>query len=484
MLGGMKSVGIVGGGITGLVAAWHLATHEPGLEITLLEASRRIGGKLRQEEIGGHRVDVGAESALWRRPEVADLLAELGVESTHPQRFPAMLWSRGALEFLPAGTLMGIPSDPAAARGLLDPAEIARAADAAPVTLAAGGDITVGEAVEQSLGAAVVDRMVEPLLGGVYAGHARELSAQACVPALHAALLAGTPLMRAAAASSAVSSNDTREVFGAPMGGMGSLPVVLHEALGARNVAVVTGADVVEMRRSLGHRGTWHVEVDLDGLREPREFDALVLTTPAPVTARLLAQAAPDAARELGGIDYASMAIVTFAFPAEVGRHLPEGTGFLVPPVDGRSIKAATFSSVKWPWLARSAPATTYVRVSLGRHREAAVLDLDDDAIVAAGLADLEAALGRVLPAPVDTHVQRWRDALPQYALGHRDRIARTEAALASVPGLHLAGAALRGVGIPACVASARGAADALLRELGASAPSAPRSGSTEGEGR
>ena len=146
MLDHMK-VGIIGGGISGLVAAWHVSTTHPDTQVTVFDADERVGGKLRQEVIAGHAVDVGAESALWRRPEVVALLAELGVDSVHPQRFPAMLWSRGSLEALPAGTLMGIPSDPHAAAGLLDDAEVARAADERAVSLTlddAEADISVG----------------------------------------------------------------------------------------------------------------------------------------------------------------------------------------------------------------------------------------------------------------------------------------------------------------------------------------------------
>lgn len=477
------SIAVVGGGISGLVTAWHLVTHLEGDErptITVYEAGDRVGGKLRQETIGGHRVDVGAESALWRRPEVVDLLTELGVDAVHPQRFPAMLWSRGRLEALPGGTLMGIPSDPRAAAGLLDDAEIARALDERPVSLhpdgtdlddanpdSPNGDITVGDAVEQALGSAVVDRMVEPLLGGVYAGHARQLSAHACVPALYAALRAGTSLTKAAAAaSSAVSSTDTRQVFGAPAGGMGSLPQRLAQALRERGVDIVTGAEVTRLQRSLAHRGSWQLDVEIDGLNEPRQADAVVLAAPAPVTAALLGDLTPAASQALAGIEYASMALVTYAFPAELTDRLPQGTGFLVPPIDGRTIKASTFSSVKWPWLAEAAPDVTYVRVSLGRHGESAVLERSDDDLARAGLADLEAALGIRLPTPLDTHVQRWDAGLPQYALGHLDRVAGIEDDVAELPGVEIVGAALGGVGIPACVATARGAADRLVAYL------------------
>lgn len=468
----MQSVVIVGGGISGLVSAWHLIQAQSDLHITIAEAGDRVGGKLRQETIAGHHVDVGAESSLWRRPEVVDLLAELNVEAVHPARFPALLWSRGKLEKLPAGTLMGIPSQPDAARGLLTDDEIARAHAEQTVRIdakIADGDITVGDAVEQALGAAVVDRMVEPLLGGVYAGHARQLSAKACVPALYNALSSGTPLTKAAAASaSAVSSTDTRQVFGAPQDGMGSLPEKLRAALEARGVTILTHARVTELRRSLGHRGTWHLEIYADGLPEPHEADAVVLAVPGQSAAELLQQLAPQAADELRSVEYASMALATYAFDANELPQLPEGTGFLVPPVDGRTIKASTFSSVKWPWLADTAPTVRYIRVSFGRHNETDVLTRPDAELIALGLADLEAALGVSLPKPVDAHVQRWENGLPQYSLGHVERMDGVRTALAELPGLVVAGAQYGGVGIPACVATARAAAQQLLDEAAA----------------
>lgn len=162
------------------------------------------------------------------------------------------------------------------------------------------------------------------------------------------------------------------------------------------------------------------------------------------------------------------MAIVTYAFPASVHASLPEGTGFLVPPVDGRTIKASTFSSVKWPWLAEAAPDVAYVRVSMGRHRDEAVLQRADDELVALGLTDLREATGLDLPAPLDAHVQRWANGLPQYALGHVERVRRIRDNLTRLPALDVAGAALDGVGIPACVATARAAADRVLDDLAA----------------
>jgi oxygen-dependent protoporphyrinogen oxidase len=190
------------------------------------------------------------------------------------------------------------------------------------------------------------------------------------------------------------------------------------------------------------------------------DCDAVVLAVPAYVARDLLTEHSPSAAAELGEIEYASMAITTFAFHRSALADVPLGSGFLVPPVDGRAIKAATFSSVKWPWLAHNAGDLVIMRTSLGRAGESEILERDDEELVKAALADLGDAVG-LSSTPVDRHVQRWTDALPQYAVGHLDRVGRIRAALPA--GLAVAGAAYDGVGIPACIASAGSAVSMLI---------------------
>ena len=189
-----QRVGIVGGGISGLAAAWHLVEADPTLQVVLLDGSDRPGGKLRGGLVAGVPTDLGAESVLARRPEALELARAVGLGDlvVHPAAGTASIWSRSALHPMPAGTLMGVPGTPAAALGVLDAEEIARAEserDRPHEPLEA--DVSVGEFVEQRMGTAVVDRLVEPLLGGVYAGHARRLSLQAAVPALWAAARSG-----------------------------------------------------------------------------------------------------------------------------------------------------------------------------------------------------------------------------------------------------------------------------------------------------
>lgn len=467
----MSSIAIVGGGITGLSAAWHLATRHPEHDVTLLESTDRLGGKLDSIEVAGHRIDGGAESVLARRPEGLELFAQIEAPVVHPQRLTASIWSRGELVAMPSGTLMGVPSVPSALHGLLDSAEVARAIAEQPVTLS-GNDIAVGELIERAYGPAVVDRLVEPLLGGVYAGHARELSARACVPALWEAARSGRSLTGTAArAAQAGAARADQPVFAAVLGGLGTLPERVAEAARRAGVTIRMSAVVAELR-SAGPGWRLRLTGPDTGAGTGNgvgstwlDADAVLLATPAAPTARLLTDLAPGQAETLRGIDYASMAIVSFAFPTSQAALFEGTTGFLVPPVDGAQIKASTFSSSKWPWLADAVPDLRFVRVSLGRYGEARVLQRTDQELIAIALADLRRAVGEI-PAPVDAVVRRWGGGLPQYAVGHVDRVAAIRTGVGDYPTLGLAGAAYDGVGIPACIASARQAAERLVTRL------------------
>jgi oxygen-dependent protoporphyrinogen oxidase len=236
------------------------------------------------------------------------------------------------------------------------------------------------------------------------------------------------------------------------------LPVAVA---GAAGVEVRTATTVVGLvRRVTG----WRVDL---GTSEALDVDGVVVAVPAAPAARLLRPVAPAAAAALGGVPYASVALVTYALCRRDLPRLPPGTGFLVPPVEGRLIKASTFSSAKWGWLAAAAPDLVFVRVSVGRYGEERDLQRDDADLAGAGLDELADALGwPAVPRPVDVRVDRWGGALPQYLVGHRSRVTRVRAAVAAQPGLAVCGAAYDGVGIPACVASGAQAAEDVLASL------------------
>ncbi|WP_370248842.1 NAD(P)/FAD-dependent oxidoreductase [Nocardioides sp.] len=436
---------VVGGGVAGLAAARELTA--AGDDVVVLEADAVAGGKLRTEAVADVVVDVGAEAVLARRPEGVALIDALGLPRVHPTAATSRVWTRGALRPLPR-TLMGAPLDTEslAASGILSAAGLARAS--APVLGMPAGidpedpdaDISVGHLVAHRFGDEVVDRLVEPLLGGVYAGQARAISTRAAVPQLWAGLPPAAPTL-------------TGPVFASVAGGMGRIPATL-----AAGLVVRTGVEVTALHR------------DDDGFvlatsAGTERADAVVLATPAGPSARLLAGLAPGAAAELGAVAAASVVVVTLAFrAADLPAGLDDASGLLCPPVDGHGIKASTFSFAKWDWVREAglaAGGVVHLRTSLGRAGEPGVLDRDDADLVALSLADLAAATG-LSARPVASHVQRWPDGLPQYAVGHRTRVARLRADVARVPGLAVCGAVYDGVGIAACLASASAAFSTL----------------------
>lgn len=441
---------VVGAGIAGLTAARALAG--AGHDVLVLEATDRPGGKLRAGEVAGVRVDVGAEAMLHRRPEGTTLAVALGLPITHPTAATSRVWTRDALRRLPR-TVMGAPLDldDLAATGILSADGLDRARH--QVVPHPDGDVSVGDLVAQRYGDEVVDRLVEPLLGGVYAGQARRISARSAAPQLLDLLARDEVTVPAPPA-------DAPPVFASVDGGMWRLPAALEADLHDRPSAEVRyDAPVTAVRRTpAGFVVTTPTGDEAAGL--------LVLATPAAPTARLLADLAPDAATDLEEIAYASVALVTFAFreddPGVVEALDTGASGFLVPPVDGRRVKASTFSFAKWDWVRTTGEGLLVLRTSLGRFGEADSLQVPDDALVRASLADLHSATG-LTAAPVDAVVQRWGGGLPQYWVGHADRVARIRAAVAEVPGLALCGAAYDGVGIPATIGSAQRAVAGLL---------------------
>jgi oxygen-dependent protoporphyrinogen oxidase len=489
----LPHVVIVGGGIAGLAAAFFLRD-EP-VRVTVLEGSPALGGKLSVSEVAGVPVDEGAEALLVTRPEGTGLIAEVGLAGNRvaPGTTSSAIWTLGALRPLPRRQFMGVPSDLAelAQSGVVSGPGAARASqdlELPPTTR--DGDVPVAAFVGARFGAEVVDRLVDPLLGGVYAGRSSDLSFDATMPALAAASrryrslaeAAGSllpPLSPVAAGEQDRAPVGTRSggsVFTTLSGGLGQLPAVLAKASGAeiRTAAMTRALSPAPGAPAAGPG--WRLTVGSAAAEELIDADAVILAVPSRPAARLLAgvPGASAAASALGEISYASMAIVTLAYPRSAfpgavrGAFAGSGlaalgwSGYLVPAVDGRAVKAVTFSSVKWPHLAEAtapgAEPLEIVRCSVGRIGEEALLQRADEELAALAAAELAAATG-VHGAPVAHRITRWGGALPQYTVGHLDRVARIRAAVATQPGLAVCGAAYEGVGIPACVATARTAA-------------------------
>ncbi|MFE3228484.1 protoporphyrinogen oxidase [Nocardia sp. NPDC059228] len=445
-------VAVVGGGISGLVAAYRLrkALGESA-ELILVERRDRVGGILRTVEIEGDPVDLGAEAFVGRRPEIPELMGELGIaeQLVHPAGKRPLVWSEGVGHRLPERTLMGIPAAPESVAGLVDAQTLATVAaePSRPLRWERGGDVSVGELVRDRFGEQVVRRSVDPLLGGVYAGLADSIGVRAALPTLAAALDRGAASLTRAV-SEALPPPSTTPVFGGIRDGYRAL---LDALRAAADVKAETGTAVTTLARTA--QG-WRLDPVGD-------VDAVILATPAPVTAELLREVAPEAAELAAGIDLASSAVVALALPPETA--LPDNSGILVATGEPLRAKAFTLSSRKWPHLA--ARDVALVRASFGRFGDPAPLSWSDDDLITAAVEDLTTVTATDI-RPLRAVVQRWPGGLPQYAPGHTTRIADLRSATADLPGLALAGAYLDGVGVPACAATGTRAAARIIAQL------------------
>jgi protoporphyrinogen/coproporphyrinogen III oxidase len=435
-------VAIVGGGLTGLVAAWHL---REDVEVVLCEASPRLGGQIRTIDLADGPLDVGADAFLTRQAAGPDLLTSLGFgaeDLIHPATGKVHLWLGDRLRRLPTGTVFGVPTDlrALAASGVLAPADLAFvASEPLRPRRSVPGDRSVADLVGERFGARVVERLVEPLLGGVYAGDARQLSAQATLPPVWTAAQEHRSLLRGLAAWRAATAADERPLFVTVRGGLRRVVERLASRLGSR---VRTASPV---RAIAGGPGGFTLQLD----SHTERADAVVLAVPAAVAAHLLAPGWPQAARELAGIRTASVAVVALAYDRHDAASLPwSGSGVLVPRGQGRLVKAVTVSTNKWPHLAGR--RRIVLRASVGRIDDDRACDLADDELRARVDAEVRAALS--LTGPAREHaVMRWPDALPQYAIGHHAKLDRIRHLVAQgPPGLHLGGASFDGVGLSA----------------------------------
>lgn len=450
----MPSGIVVGGGIAGLTAAWELA--RAGWDVTLLEAADRLGGKIRTEAFAGVDLDLGPDAFLARRPEASDLCAELGLagELVAPATTAASIWTRGRLRRLPHGLVLGVPTDATslARSGVLSPLGTVRAVIEPLLpgrALAPGEDVAVGAYAGRRLGREAASRLVDPLLGGINAGDTDRLSIDAVAPQLAAAARSSPSLVRgvrSVVARAGASPSDP--LFLTLPGGLARLVATLVAGLVDLGADVRTGAPVHDLE-ALG-------------------ADAVVLAVPAHAAAPLLRPLVPDAAAVMAEIEHASVALVAYAYPVD---NLPPliGSGFLVPRTEGRLMTACSWSSSKWAHLA--APGRAILRVSAGRAGDRRADAMDDDDLDRRLRAELGAALG-VTGTPDAVRVMRWPNGFPQYAPGHLQRVRAVQAMLDErLPGVVLAGAALGGVGLPACIGSGRAAARRLCARTDAHRP-------------
>jgi oxygen-dependent protoporphyrinogen oxidase len=450
---------VVGAGITGLATAWYL--RQAGAAVTVVEAGDHPGGKIQTRQLAGVPVEAGPDTFLARVPWAVDLCRELGLgdDLVAPATGKAWLWIGERLRPLPERHVLGVPTalGPLVRSGVLSRAGVARAAlDLVLPRTALAADPSVADVVRRRMGRQVVDRLVEPLVGGINAGRADVLSLAATA----------RPIAEGAKRSRSL----VLGLRGAKPGPGG--PVFLGLTGGLHRLVDRLVEEVDDLRPgtavtriTAAPAGGYRLECDGS---PDLEAAAVVVTVPSFVAAGMLAELSPGAAGHLAAIRHASVATATLAYrPDALARPL-EGAGMLVPRVEGRLITACTWSTSKWPALAAS--GMVLLRASTGRDGDDRAMVLDDTEVVRRAHGELAEALD-LRQDPVASLVSRWPRGFPQYDVGHQARVDAIEAALAAdAPGVLVAGAAYRGLGIAACVEQARRAAalvtaaDAVIR--------------------
>ncbi len=473
-----KTVAIVGGGIAGLATAFALLerSQQAGIPVicTVLERSPSWGGKIVTHRVGDLVTEAGPDSFLSQKPAGLQLIDKLGltdqVIDTNKTATKACVYSQGRLRDLPEGLVVITPGQvgPFLRSGLLSPAGLLRMG--MDMILPAGRsqeDESLASFFRRRFGRQAFERMMEPLMAGIYAGDAEQLSIKATFPRFpelertHGSVIRGMLATRAEA-SAAPAAGRKRTTFVSLKNGLEDLVAALRRSLTDRGVTLRSGAPVESLRVRSHELGRWTYDVMLSG-GGALSVDGLILATPAFVSAELLRPLTPIAGGLLERIPYASTATVAMAYPAATVGSGVQGFGFVVPRVEQRDLIAATWTSLKWP--RRAPPDQVLVRCYLGGVGREAVLELDDSSLIGRVRTELQRICG-LTAEPTYVEVNRWTKAMPQYVLGHLERLDEIETALSRFGGLVLTGSAYRGVGIPDCIRDGAIAADRVVRHL------------------
>lgn len=473
----MARVAVIGGGIAGLTAAYTLRKLD--VDVTLFEASNRLGGKIHTQRIDDLLIDAGPDSFLSTKPAALALVNELGIGdrviNTLHDGGGTFILRAGALQPLPEGITLLVPAEmKAIARTpLLSPLGKARMAlDYVIPRRKDDADESVGNFVRRRVGRQAFERMAEPLLSGIFAGDADQLSLQSTFPRLrqvereHGSVIKGAIAQRKAARMRSESDKPKRTPFVSLEGGLGELIEALADRSNPLDIRLDTAVDVVEPKYD-------HFEVVLDGgARE--SFDGVVVAVPANVAASMLRTLDQELTVNLASVPFVSSATISMAYDAEAVRDKQVGRGFVIPRAEGKNLTAVTWTSNKFG--GRVPKGVALLRGFVGRAGNEGPAWLPEDDLIPLVRAELKDILG-IDAEPMLARVFRWPNALPQYNLGHPDRLAAIERCVATHPGLALTGASYRGVGIPDCIADAQARATALaqrLREPSEVAPVAP----------
>jgi len=465
-------VAVLGGGLSGLTSAYYLHRRAPRVQVRLFEGSARLGGVIQTERLDGWLIEYGADCFSIQPPAALELCRELGIENRLLEPLPhgrrAMIVHRGQLHHVPEGFVLMRPtrlwqvfkspllSWRGKARLAIEPWISARPDSE---------DESLADFVTRRLGRETLDRLVEPLVAGIYTADAACLSMQATMePYLrmereHGSLLRAARAERSMGGSSAeqTSSGARYSQFRALSEGMESLFSSLEQALPEGTIVRECPVERVEPAQGSGR---WRIAF---GNGSHEEYDGVISALPGPRTAQVVGDAMPQLAEELRGIPYASSALVILGLSQQQVRRMPEAFGFVVPAIEGRKILAASFASHKFP--GRAPAGMTLVRVFLGGMRQGELLALDDQSLEQIAIEELRELIG-LQGRPLFSRVRRWHQAMPQYHVGHRQRVQRIEKILAEFPGLVITGNALHGVGVPHVVSSAQRGAERLLTTI------------------
>lgn len=476
---------VVGGGIAGLSAAYYASKQKnPPLEITLLEQADYWGGKLTTERVpfdeGQFVIEGGPDTFVVTKPWGLGLCKELGIadrlRGTNPQTKKTFILKNDELHELPGGLTMMIPTEfgPMIRTGLLSwPAKARMGLDFFLPAVRENGDETMGEFVTRRLGRAAYESLIEPLMSGIYAGDGDRLSLQATLPYLrdlelkYGGLVKGALAVRKQRAVKARANGKSpkpapgsRSIFLTPLTGLAEIVESLVVELESAGADLRLQTRVAGLVSGSGERNLWTVDLDTG---ESLQADAVILATPAFVSGSLVENFAPELAAELAAIEYVSTATVTMAFRE---RDLPralDGYGYVIPRREGRKALACTWTSTKFPH--RAPDGYALVRVFVGRAGQESQITWDDDTLLDIARDELALTLD-IKAEPILTRIYQWEKAMPQYNLGHPERLERIDGALEDIPGLALAGNGYRGIGIPDCIRSGELAVGRILESL------------------
>jgi oxygen-dependent protoporphyrinogen oxidase len=468
----VKRIAIIGGGISGLSAAFALEQQRKAgapLEYVLFESTSRLGGVLVTDHVAGCLVEAGPDSFLTEKPWAADLCRQIGlgdqlIGSNDADRKTYIL-ANGKLVVMPDGLMFMVPTKilPTVVSPLFSfRTKLRMASEWFHPPRKADKDESVAAMVERHYGSEMVDRLADPLLSGVYGGEASQLSVRAVLPrfaemeAKYGSLGRAMLKARSVSASARKGKTSPRPLFSSLRNGMQQMIDALVSQLAADSL--VTNALVQSIRRDTEH--TWAVTADY----ETASFDGVVVAVPALAASAIMRSCEPNLSAELVQISYSSSVTVTLGYDERVRKALPPGFGFLVPRSEGKRMLAATFVHNKFPH--RAPESRALIRCFLGGARDEAILQSPDPAIIEIVRRELHEILG-LNDEPLFARVYKWKNAMAQYAVGHLERLHRIEKYSANVPGVSLAGNGYLGIGVPDCVRSGTEAAARVLTAIG-----------------